>query len=416
MNMTSTKKQSYDLIVTGGGAAGMFAAGSAASAGLRVCLVEQNDRPGRKLRITGKGRCNVTSDSTVEEVLAQVVRNPRFLYSAMAAFPPARTMEFFESRGCPLKVERGKRVFPVSDRAADIAAVLQREMARGGVQVVQDRVTGLLQADGRAAGVQCTGGSLTGRAVLLATGGCSYPATGSDGSGYALAAAAGHTIIPPRGSLVPLVEDGSWCARLQGLSLRNAGLTLADEKGKTVYTDFGEMLFTGDGLSGPTVLSASARMQPGKHYTVRIDLKPALDAQKLDRRMLRDLGEYRNRTMEHALVDLYPRSLIPVMLERAGLDPQLRANALTRAQRQTLLELTKSFPVEIAGTRPIAEAIVTAGGVKVSEVSPKTMESKKLPGLYFAGEILDVDACTGGFNLQIAWATAHAAATAVCAL
>ncbi len=411
--MRSTKKLKYDLIVIGGGAAGMFSAGSAAAFGQRVCLVERNDRLGKKLHITGKGRCNVTNCCTAEEVLKQIPRNGRFLYSAMYGFPPERAMAFFEDRGCPLKVERGNRVFPVSDRAADIVAVLRRELERGGVEILHDRAEEILTDEGTVAGVRCAGRTLAGDRVLLATGGCSYPGTGSDGSGYRLAQALGHTIVPPRGSLVPLCEDGTWCRQMQGLSLKNVGVKLLNQKNKTVYEDFGELLFTHFGLSGPTILSASAHMQDKDRYTVAIDLKPALDEKKLDQRILRDFGQYQNRPIENALIDLYPRSLIPVMIRRAGIAPSVQANAVTKQQRRALLETTKRFTVEIAGKRPVAEAIVTAGGVKVSEVDPKTMASKKVPGLYFAGEILDVDAYTGGFNLQIAWATAYAAAKAI---
>jgi hypothetical protein len=408
------RKLSYDFIVIGGGAAGMFCAAHVAAAGKSVCVIEQNDRLGKKLYITGKGRCNVTNDCTAEEVLKQIPRNGRFLYSAMNAFPPSETMAFFESRGCKLKVERGNRVFPVSDHASDIIAVLRRELDRTGVTVVHDKAAEILRDDTGVTGVRCAHRTVEGTAVLLATGGCSYPGTGSDGSGYGLASALGHTIVEPRGSLVPLNEDGDWCKQMQGLSLKNVGVRLLNQKNKTVHEDFGELLFTHHGLSGPTILSASAHMNDKDSYTIAIDLKPALDEQKLDQRILRDFGQYQNRTIENALIDLYPRSMIPVMAARAGIDPSTQANAVTKQQRRALLETTKRFTVKIAGRRPVDEAIITAGGVKTGEVDPKTMASKKVPGLYFAGEILDVDAYTGGFNLQIAWATAYAAARAVC--
>ena len=391
----SMKKSTFDAVIVGGGAAGLFAAVQASARGRRVLLLEKNSRCGKKLLITGKGRCNVTNACTAEEALKNIPRNGRFLYSAMAAFPPEAAMAFFEQGGCPLKVERGNRVFPVSDRSADVLNVLERALQRGGVERRQTTVTGLSIADG---------------AVLLCTGGASYPLTGSTGDGYRLAEQAGHTIQPPCGSLVPLVSPDEACAEMQGLSLRNTGVQLRDEKGKTVYQDFGELLFTHFGVSGPTVLSASAHLKPGKSYSLVLDLKPALDEGKLDARFLRDLEAYANRSMENALADLFPHSMIPVLLRRAGIDPALRANSLTRQQRRALLEETKRFVIPISGTRPVEEAIITRGGVSTKEIDPRTMASKLVHGLYFAGELIDCDAYTGGFNLQIAWATAHAAA------
>ncbi len=400
------------VVVVGGGAAGMLAAGVAALSGAKVILLEKNDRLGKKLAITGKGRCNVTNQCSVEDVMKNTPRNGRFLFSALHGFSSDSAMAFFEEYGCPLKVERGNRVFPQSDRSASVIEALQRFLHEQNVEIRRERATSLEVEDGHIRGVRTEKGSIHCRRVILCTGGCSYPLTGSTGDGYAMAEAVGHTIVEPRGSLVPLEEDGDFCAQLQGLSLRNVSVKLVNQKGKTVFEDFGELLFTHFGLSGPTILSSSAHMKPEDTYRIVIDLKPALDEQKLDARMLRDLEQYQNRDMENALQDLYPRSLIPVMLERAGIAPQTKANSLTRIQRRNLLELTKAFPVQIAGVRPVEEAIVTAGGVKTKEVDSKTMESKLVSGLYFAGEVLDVDAYTRGFNLQIAWATAYAAGTA----
>lgn len=402
----------HKVIVVGGGAAGMMAAGMAAQAGAKVLLLERNDRVGKKLAITGKGRCNVTNHCTPEDVLKNVPRNSRFLYSALHNFPPEQAEVFFEHWGCQLKVERGNRVFPESDRSASVISALQRFLKEQQVEIRQTRVTNLLLEEGRVRGVMTQDGPCYGRCVIVCTGGCSYPLTGSTGDGYQLAREAGHSVEPPRGSLVPLVEAGDWCSRMQGLALKNVGVRLVNQKNKTVYEDFGELLFTHFGLSGPTILSSSAHRKDGESYRIMLDLKPALDEKKLDQRILRDLETYQNRTMEHALQDLYPRSLIPVMLDRAEIPPETKANSLTKQQRRRLLELTKAFPIEIEGPRPVEEAIVTAGGVKTKEIDPKTMESKLVSGLYFAGEVLDVDAYTGGFNLQIAWSTGYTAGMA----
>lgn len=401
----------YQVIIAGGGAAGMFAAITAARNGASVLLLERGDRLGKKLNITGKGRCNVTNDCGVPDVLKNIPHNSRFLYSALYGFTPADTMAFFEAAGCPLKTERGNRVFPVSDRASDIIDALKREMKAAGVAVRTGRVRELLQKDGRVCGVKTGTETLYAPAVILATGGMSYPATGSTGDGYALAKSAGHTVTDISGSLVPLEEAGSICSAMQGLSLRNVSLRLLED-GKPVYEEFGELLFTHFGLSGPVVLSASAHMREGKKHAVSIDLKPALDEQKLNARILRDFGENKNRTFENALSGLFHKTMIPVIVERSGIPADTRVNSVTKEQRRALLELTKRFTVEIAGKRPVEEAIITSGGVAVNEINPKTMESRLLPGLYFAGELIDCDAYTGGFNLQIAWATAFAAGTA----
>ena len=398
----------FDGIVIGGGAAGMFAAITAAGQGQRVLLLEKNGRLGRKLLITGKGRCNVTNCCTGQEVLQNVPRNARFLYSAMAAFPPEKTISFFESRGCPLKTERGNRVFPQSDHSQSILNCLQNELRRNHVTVREGTVSEILTANGRVMGVRAGETCYEAAWVILATGGVSYPATGSTGDGYAMAEKLGHTIIPPEGSLVPLESGDADCAEMQGLSLRNVGVKLLSAKEKVLYQDFGELLFTHFGVSGPTALSASCHLK-GDGCRLLIDLKPALDEGKLDSRILRDLETYQNRSMENALTDLLPRSMIPVVLHRLEIDPAMQANSLTRQKRRSLVELLKAFPVSVSGKRPVSEAIITSGGVKVSEVNPGTMESKLVPGLFFAGEILDCDAYTGGFNLQIAWATAYAA-------
>ena len=390
----------------------MFAAITAAKNGKKVLLLERNDRLGKKLLITGKGRCNVTNDCSMEEVLQNTPRNGRFLYSAMTAFPPEKTRRFFEDNGCALKTERGNRVFPVSDKSQSVLECLQRELKKQNVVVKTARVRHILTQDGNITGVETQNETIGADWVILATGGASYPTTGSTGDGYTMAEALGHTVIPPQGSLVPLETAGNDCQQMQGLSLRNVGVKLLNAKGKVLYKDFGELLFTHFGVSGPTVLSASCHLK-GEGCRLVIDLKPALEENKLDDRILRDLELYQNRSMENALTDLLPRSMIPVVLQRLEIDPNMQANSLTRQKRRCLVELLKAFSVEITGKRPVAEAIITSGGIKVSEIDPKTMESKKVPGLYFAGEVIDYDAYTGGFNLQIAWATAYAAGMAV---
>ena len=404
---------SNKVCVIGGGAAGMFAAIAAAQAGASVLLLEKNTRLGKKLLITGKGRCNVTNDCDAQQVLQNTPRNGKFLYSVMTAFPPKQACRFFEDAGCLLKTERGNRVFPVSDRSQSELDALQRRMRQLGVTVETETVKRILTDGQSVTGVQTAQGrTIPCQRVILATGGASYPATGSTGDGYAMAQELGHTIVEPQGSLVPLETAGEDCQQMQGLSLRNVGVKLLDGKGKERYKDFGELLFTHFGISGPTVLSASAHLGKGDGWRLSIDLKPALDAQKLDERILRDLDQYRNRSMENALTDLLPRSMIPVILRRIGVDGSVQANAFTKQQRRQLVEQLKDFSVEITGKRPVAEAIVTSGGVKVGQIDPKTMASKLVSGLYFAGEIIDCDAYTGGFNLQIAWATGFAAGNA----
>ena len=397
-------------IIIGGGAAGLYAAIHAAKLGSRVLLLERNDRLGKKLLITGKGRCNVTNDCTAQEVLQNIPRNGRFLYSAMENHPPRAVMDFFEGQGCPLKTERGNRVFPVSDRSQSVLDALRAACRYAGVTFRTGRATEILSEESRVTGVAIGSEKIPCKWVILATGGLSYPTTGSTGDGYRMAEALGHSITACEGSLVPLETEGSDCQDMQGLSLRNVAVKLTNEKNKVLYKDFGELLFTHFGISGPTVLSASAHLKGDCHLS--IDLKPALEESKLDERILRDLDTYRNRTMENALTDLLPRSMIPVVLRRLGLDPQLQANSLRKQDRRALVELLKNFTIHIMGKRPVSEAIITSGGIKTAQINPKTMESKLVEGLYFAGEIIDCDAYTGGFNLQIAWATAFAAANA----
>ena len=377
----------YDGIVIGGGPAGMFAAINAAQQGSHVLLLEKNDRLGKKLLITGKGRCNVTNNCSAREVLENIPRNGRFLYSVMDAFPPERIISYFENRGCPLKTERGNRVFPVSDRSASILECLKKELHRNSVEIRNEAAREILLNENGVTGVRAEKSTISANWVILATGGVSYPATGSTGDGYSMAQALGHTIIAPVGSLVPLESADDALSDMQGLSLRNVDVKLLDSKNKILYRDFGELLFTHFGVSGPTVLSASAHLK-GENCRLLIDLKPGLDAGKLNDRILRDLEQYRNRSMENALTDLLPRSMIPVILKKLNIDPQLQANSLKKEQRRQLVELLKAFPVGITNKRPVAEAIITSGGVKVSEINPKTMESKLVPGLFFVGEML----------------------------
>ena len=405
----------FDVIVVGGGAAGLMAAGAAASRGLSVGLFDKNQQLGRKVRITGKGRCNVTNNCSVEEVVASCPRGGKFLYGALSAFSPQDTMAFFEGQGVPLKTERGRRVFPVSDNAHQIADALARWA--GKAQVIRQAVTEVLTEGGRAVGVKTAQGAYHAQGVILCCGGASYPGTGSNGDGYKLVSQLGHTIVKPTPSLVPLVERGDWWSQLMGLSLRNCGVKVTQQgKKKPVYEDFGELLFTHFGLSGPTILSASAHlhpMEPGK-YTVHIDLKPALSPQQLDQRLLRDLEGHKNKFFANSLEELLPQKLIPVVVERSGIPGETRCNSVTKEQRRALLGLLKDFSLEVEGFRPIAEAIVTSGGVSLKEIDPRTMESKRVPGLYFAGELMDADAYTGGYNLQIAFATGRLAGNSVC--
>ena len=403
---------SKEITVVGGGAAGMMAAISAAEQRARVTLLEPNERLGKKLNITGKGRCNVTNDADRETLLANVPKNGRFLYSVFSRFDGRDAMAFFEALGVPLKVERGSRVFPVSDRSFDISAALERRLKALGVKLVRDRAVTLDLENGAVRGVTGERGRYGAQAVILATGGVSYPATGSTGEGHRMAREAGHTVTDLRGSLVPLRDFGVGKVR-PGRSLRNGGLSVF-ENDNNLYTDFGELVFTHFGVSGPLILSASAHMRHfgQKAYRLEIDLKPALDEGQLDRRLLADFAKYANHDFCNALNDLLPQKLIPVLVAWSEIPPHQKVHDLTREQRRGLLQLLKHLPVVIAGPCPVTDAIVTSGGIKVSEIDPKTMASKLVKGLYFAGELIDVDAYTGGFNLQIAWATGRAAGIA----
>ncbi len=392
----------------------MFCAAHAAAAGLSAAVAEHGRYLGRKLGITGKGRCNVTNNCTADEVLKNIPRNSQFLYSALSKCAPADVMAYFEGLGVPLKTERGRRVFPVSDRAADIVGALEKELKRRQTKIIFGSCTKLLIEDGRCCGAVVSGREIRAGAVVLATGGASYPATGSDGSGYALARQAGHTVIPPEPSLIPMETEERWVARAAGLDLRNISMKLI-RSGKAVYEDFGELLFTAYGVGGPTVLSASAHipeMKPGE-YSVEIDLKPALNEKKLDDRILRDFGERRGMRFAESLRGLLPAQLAPIIAELSGIPGDIRVDEVTREQRRRLVTLMKSLTLHIKRFRPISEAIITRGGVNVKEIRPNTMESRLCPGLYFAGEIIDCDGYTGGFNLQIAFSTAYSAAAAI---
>ena len=399
----------------GGGAAGTLCAALAAGRGLDVVLLEPNRMLGRKLRITGKGRCNVTNDCDAREFISAIPGDGRFLQSAIHKFGTLDTKALFEGLGVALKTERGNRVFPESDRADDIADALTKLARENGVRVLRERATRILTDEaGAVRAVSAGGGEIECEAAVICTGGLSYPGTGSTGDGYRMARELGHTIRPCRPSLVPLESPDAWCREMQGFSLRNVELS-AYEDDKLIYKALGEMLFTHFGVSGPLVLSASAHMRRfGEcRYRLSIDLKPGLDEKKLDARLLRDFEKYSNREFRNSLGDLAGRAMIPVLVELSGIPGDTRTNSVTRQQRAALAQLLKHFPVSLSGPRPIAEAIVTSGGVATTEVNPRTMESKLVPGLYFAGEVLDLDAYTGGYNLQIAWSTAFVAANSL---
>lgn len=403
------------VIVIGAGAAGMMAAVTAADAGHSVVVLEKNDRPGKKIYITGKGRCNVTNDCPPENLLASVVSNPKFLYSAFYGFTSQDMMAFLEKEGLSLKVERGNRVFPASDKSSDVIKTLREAMARRGVKVLYETSVKSLMfsEDGKAVcGVETEDGKkLSSDAVVIATGGLSYTSTGSTGDGYRLAASAGHKVTETMPSLVPLNIKEAWCKDLQGLSLKNVRLQVKNGK-KVLFEDFGEMLFTHFGISGPLVLSASARCGKfigKKPLTVVIDLKPALHAEQLDARILKDFEKYANKQFRNSLSDLLPNKMIPVIVALSEIDAYKQVNEVTKQERARLVSLLKGLTMEIAGLRGYNEAVITRGGVSVREVNPSTMASKLKRGLFFAGEVLDLDALTGGFNLQIAWSTGYLA-------
>ncbi|MGN0343145.1 MAG: NAD(P)/FAD-dependent oxidoreductase [Roseburia sp.] len=405
------------VIVIGGGAAGCFAAIAAAECGHDVTLLEKNEKLGKKIYITGKGRCNLTNDCDMEELFSKVIRNPKFLYSSFYCMDQHRVMDFFEQHGTPVKTERGNRVFPISDHASDVIAALERGLKEQGVTVRKNTVVKrILMKDGRIEGVALEDGTqILAEDVIVATGGCSYPSTGSTGDGYRFAEQTGHSVKKCLPALVPFETEEDYVKKLQGLSLRNVRAVIRDEK-KVLYDEFGEMLFTHFGVSGPLMLSASSvvndQIQKGS-LSLTIDLKPALSAEQLDKRIVRDFSESPNRQFGNSLQGLYPMKLIPVMVELSGISSEKKVNAVTRNERQRLLQLTKAFPVTLTGLRGFGEAIITRGGVDVRQVDPSTMESKLVEGLFFAGEVLDVDALTGGFNLQIAWSTGYLAGISI---
>lgn len=399
-----------DVIVIGGGAAGLMAALFAANEGARVLILEKNRILGRKLRITGKGRCNLTNNCERKEFLENIPGDGRFLHSALAAFSPQDTIAFFEEHGLPLKTERGKRVFPQSDNANDVADLLVRLCREKSVRISQSEALGISVRGGAVRGIKTDKGLFECHACIVCTGGLSYPLTGSTGDGYRFAKSLGHTVTEPRPSLVPLESPNSCCARLQGLTLKNVELRIYEDD-MLLCREQGEILFTHFGLSGPLVLSASARMRRvgSAQYRAEIDLKPALDEKSLDRRIQRDLNDYRNKALHNAMVDLLPHAMIPEVIRLCGVEKEPSANEVTRELRMRLVHVLKAFPIEISGTRPYEEAIVTAGGIHLTELDPRRMQSRLVEGLYFAGEVLDLDAYTGGFNLQIAWSTGRLA-------
>ncbi|NLY91600.1 MAG: NAD(P)/FAD-dependent oxidoreductase [Firmicutes bacterium] len=398
------------VVVIGGGPAGMMAAGTAARRGRSVTLVEKNRRLGRKLLITGKGRCNLTNIADLDELIANIPVNGKFLYHAFHRFGNRDLIAFFEEWGLPTKVERGGRVFPVSDRSADVVAALERFLAHYHVEVMQGEVTAILVTEGQVTGVKLKNGEfIPARQVILATGGRSYPLTGSTGDGYRFAAALGHRITPLKPALVPLESPTAWIREVQGLTLKNVAIKIWSKEGKQIYSDFGEMLFTHFGVSGPIILSASVHLEEGRLYRLVIDLKPALTPEQLDLRLQRDFAKYIRKVFHNALGDLLPRALIPVVVKLVGIPPEKPVNQITKAERQRMVAVVKGLEVEINGLRPLAEANVPAGGVTVKEINPATMESKLVKGLFSAGEVSDVNAYTGGYNLQIAFSTGYLA-------
>lgn len=404
------------VLIIGGGAAGLMAGISAAENGCKVTIFEKMRMPGKKMLITGKGRCNITNICELQELIANIPGNGRFLNSALRRFSNSDVIEFFNNHGLPTKVERGGRVFPVSDKAADVVETLVKVFKQAGGTLLNDsKVLGVILQDGKACGVKTVNGSFYGDKVILAAGGASYPGTGSDGSGAKIAAATGHTIIALKPSLVPLESDNPYLEELQGLSLRNVKVTLLGN-GKKLFEDFGEMLFTHYGVSGPLILSmsntASAALDKGMELDLSIDLKPALSEEKLDARIQRDFAQYSRKQLSNGLKDLLPHSMIAPVCDMAFLDEEKFINQISKEERRRLLHTLKNFTIPISGTRPLAEAIVTAGGVSVKEINPKTMESKLITGLYFAGEVMDVDGYTGGFNLQAAFSSGFAAGCA----
>lgn len=405
------------LLVIGGGAAGMMAAIAAAENGHQVHLIEKNEKLGKKIYITGKGRCNLTNASDFETIFGNIKTNPKFLYSALYTFTNENVIEFFEKLGVRLKIERGNRVFPASDKSSDIINALSSELRRLKVKIslhssakeviiTKEEVSGVLMEDNT---------FLTADAVIIATGGLSYPSTGSDGDGYGFARSMGHKVTPLIPSLVPLAVEEDWCGRLQGLSLKNVSLSVL-EHNKMVFREFGEMLFTHYGVSGPLVLSASSQIKKEitkESHILKIDLKPALTEEQLDARILKDFEENKNKSFKNALDKLLPQKLIPVMVEYSSISPEKKVNEITKNERQKLLKSMKEFTLTVTGKRGFNEAIITKGGISVKEIDPVAMQSKLVKGVYFAGEILDTDGLTGGFNLQIAWSTGYLAGISI---
>lgn len=406
------------VIIVGGGAAGMIAAGKAAENGHQVHIYEKNNKLGKKIYITGKGRCNITNDSDIDTFLENIPGNPYFLYSALYSFDSKKTIEFFNSNGLKTKVERGNRVFPESDKAEDVVSCLERYIRKNGVKVhFETPVSELIIEDGKIKGIVTQKGErVSADAVIVATGGLSYPSTGSSGDGYKFAKQCGHNVTPLYPSLVPLRANEKWCKDLMGLSLKNIKITIKNSNGKTMYTDFGEMLFTHYGVSGPVILSASRHLL-GKFKEgalLYIDLKPALDEKTLDARLLRDFEKYINKDFINALDDLFPKKLIPVIVDLCGIDKNKKVHDIKKEERKRLGELIKALPLTISGTSGYNEAVITSGGINVDEINPSTMESKIIKSLYFAGEVIDVDGYTGGFNLQIAYSTGFLAGNNAC--
>ncbi len=408
------------VIVIGGGPAGMFAAYFAAKNGHKVTLLEQNEKLGKKLYITGKGRCNITNASDMENLFANVCSNEKFLYSAFYSYTNDQVVEFFESYGLRTKVERGNRVFPVSDHSSDVIATLTKALKDVGVEVkLYTKVMKLLTEEQVITGVVLeNGNTLLADAVILATGGISYPSTGATGDGYRFAEGLNHKIVEPTPSLVPFEVQENWVTEMQGLALKNVAITI-EREGKKLYSDFGEMLFTHFGVSGPMILSASASIKPAyfkdfvHELTLKIDLKPALDREQLDKRILKDFEEAKNKQYKNSIQKLLPSKMIPIIIELSGIDPDKKVNEITKEERAKLVNLLKGLPMTIIGLRGWNEAIITKGGVSVKQVNPSTMESKLVKGLYFAGELLDLDAMTGGYNLQIAWSTGYLAGNSI---
>ncbi len=402
-------------IVIGGGPAGMVACGTLSKECDKVILIEKNKFLGKKLRITGKGRCNITNNADIEEFINNVPTNPRFLYSAFYSFTNTDIISLLESLGVKTKVERGERVFPQSDSAKEVADALKKYALSKNVTLINDEVIKLLTDNNKITGVKTKKDVFKADYVILATGGCSYPLTGSDGGGYKLAKSIGHSIITPKPSLIPIVTNEKWVKDLMGLSLKNIEISVFNSKNKKIYSDFGEMLFTHFGVSGPVILSASAHMKniDKEKYTISIDLKPALDFEKLDKRICRDFEQFKNKHIINALDELLPKALIPLIIKLSNIPEHKEVNSITKEERHALIDAIKNLKVSVKDFRPIEEAIITSGGIKVGEINPSTMESKIIKNLYFAGEVIDVDAYTGGFNLQIAYSTGYLAAISI---